>query len=137
MFKLFYIMRNYQLLLESQECVKQIGYGHQCLREEKLSFKNNYIEHCFISCEISNFFLKAKSVWNKSAMVTDALERRSLVLKIIILNIILYHAKFKIMFNIIIFKTKPLLSKALVTIADLLHTLLAFKKKLVISHDIK
>ena len=31
------------------------------------------------------------------------------------------------MFNIIILKTKLLLSKALVTIADLLHTLLAFK----------
>ena len=39
------------------------------------------------------------------------------------------------MFNIIIFKTK-LLSKALVIIADLFHILLAFKKKLVISHDI-
>jgi hypothetical protein len=48
-------MRNYQLLLESHECLKQIGYGHQCLREEKLSFKNNYIEHYFISYEITNF----------------------------------------------------------------------------------
>ena len=55
-------MRNFQLLLESQECVKQIGYGHQCLREEKPSFKNDYIEHYFISCEITKFFLKAKSV---------------------------------------------------------------------------
>ena len=41
------------------------------------------------------------------------------------------------MFNIIIFKAKLLLSKALVTIADLFHTLVAFKKKLVISNDIK
>ena len=86
-------MRNYQLLLESHECVKQIGYGYQYLREEKPSFKNDYIEHYFISCEITNFFLKTKSVCNKSAMVTNALERRSFVLKIIILNIILYHAK--------------------------------------------
>ena len=41
------------------------------------------------------------------------------------------------MFNIIIFKTKLLLSKASVTIADLFHTLLVFKKKFEISHDIK
>ena len=41
------------------------------------------------------------------------------------------------MFNIIIVKAKLLLSKALMIIADLFHTLLAFKKNLVISHDIK
>jgi hypothetical protein len=71
---------------------------------------------------------KPKSVWNKSAMVINALERRSLVLKIIILNSrFVSHTRgfqeevgnfawYKIMFNIIIFKTKLLLSKALVTI---------------------
>ena len=41
------------------------------------------------------------------------------------------------MFNIIIFKAKLLLSKAVVIITDLFHTFLAFKKKLIISHDIK
>ena len=50
-------MRNHQLLLESQECVKQIGYDH--LREEKLSFKNNYIEHYFY---IRNYQLLEKKL---------------------------------------------------------------------------
>ena len=86
-------MRNHQLLLESQECVKQIGYDHQCLREKKLSFKNNYIEHYFYIMRNYQLLLESHECVKQIGYGHQCLREEKLSFKNNYIYIILYHTK--------------------------------------------